>query len=212
MTIYEKVATAIALCALVASVWAVIAVRKHATSDFVAAQRVKTESLQLVATLVSIVNKAATYRARSLPVLGGTEDIEPVDLGPEIRSIADFLNSPTSMAYLIHSTKKSLEASKEEEPWRVFHLQLSRIVTARDPRVAAGIAAEILALLKEMTESDFEEVSRSIDNLPRVLGGLKTVLEEDQIISASIKIWSQQEYSSNVKAKALIDALREAPN
>ena len=191
----------IALAALLASAYAIRVANRQATSDFLAAQQVKADGVQLAATMVSLVNKSLMNTANTLGAqAGGTTSPEPVDIEYERRATNDFLNSPSSMAYLALAIERSREADasgQKAEPWRTFHWNLTNVVTADSVGKAAESAVTVLVLLTDMDESDFEYVAESVRDLPRALDRLKLLLNQDPVLSAFVEAWKQRQASAD---------------
>lgn len=173
--VFNIVTISISLAALILSVCAMRTTRRIATSDFRAAQQVKSFSMRLSAALISLVYKAASHTA-----------IRPdgvPDMHREKQTISEFLNSPSGLAYLMFVAQKSRVAT-DAEPWRSFAWKLNNITTTNDPSHAARVAIEVLNLLFEVTESDIEDMSNSVSDLPRAFASIQEVLQEDPLLKA----------------------------
>ena len=168
----------IAVAALVVSLFTLQTTSRVATSDFIASQQVKSNSMLLTATLMSIGYKVAYSR-----VYPKYKDKALALIHHEKQIISEFLNSPSRIAYLMFVSKKS-RAATNGEPWRVFGLLLQEITITDDLEEAGRNAINALNLLVGMTESDIEEVSSSVSDLPQAFASIKKALEEDTLLKA----------------------------
>ena len=165
---------AISISALVISIYSTRQTKELATSDFSVSQHVKSDTIKLTATLISLMYKGANSADKPPP--------DSVDISHEKKMISKFLTSPTSISYYLFGNEKGQEAGQKPEDWRTFVLRLNNILSTDNPMQAAIQAARVLDMLVEVNEDVLLDMSESLSDLSNSVTKIKKIVENDMIL------------------------------
>lgn len=155
--------------------------RTLAGTDHQAKEAVKSDTAKLLATVRSIVHKAAVDTEKEI-----AQKIK-IDITPEKKAISDFINSSTGFAYRYWIYKKNLEAierGNKDEHWRAFFLRLAHITSAESVRFAASEATEVDRLFDQMSENGISEIADFNSDLEKAISENAAIREGDIVAEA----------------------------
>ncbi len=182
MTNEKLIPIIISGCAFVVSVVVAFITTKRTkrfnTSDFKLSQKVKDETLELLAVL----------RALQLKALNSTQGYTDITITKEKDKINAFLHSSTAFAYYVWVGKRSKDSGKDPEDWRVFFLELSQILNIDDVYSAGCLAADLEVFFDTLTENDFIQITSYLENVPKGLSKFKNSRQYDTAIKAFVDL------------------------
>lgn len=184
------VSAGVALLALFVSLYASFVSQRIATSDFKAAETVKSETAQFIAVLRSLVIKGVVYSQQNKEKRDSSDFEGFIDTRPEREAIEKFMNSPTALAYYSFVAKKSKIArgsGKNEEEWRTFFLLLAELQHTNHPWHAAKSAAQLERMFDGIREEDFREMANYLSDLPKAISFLLSEREHDVVMHVMVK-------------------------
>ncbi|MCB0725160.1 MAG: hypothetical protein KDC73_10705 [Ignavibacteriae bacterium] len=97
--------------------------KKFSTSDYQASQQVKKDTLELLATLRTVILKTIWFNQ--------TKSKE-ISIMPEKERINLFINRSTAIAYYVWFGTKSNLAGIATEKWRIFFLRIVELINAEN--------------------------------------------------------------------------------
>jgi len=174
--IIALVSAVVAVVALFVSLYAAHVTRQVATSGFQSAERVKSDTANLVVALRGIMIKAALYTTDDPKTRDDEQRADSIDIRPEKAAIQSFLGSSTAIAYYDFAakrSKKARESGEKGEEWRVFFLMLVTLLRT-DNTYSAGVqAAELEKMFDTVSEEDLKGMSSGLGDL---VGSIKRIL------------------------------------
>ncbi|MGD0179290.1 MAG: hypothetical protein ABSC15_05690 [Terriglobales bacterium] len=171
--IIALVSAVVAVVALFVSLYAAHVTRQVATSGFQSAERVKSDTANLVVALRGIMIKAALYTTDDPKTRDDEQRADSIDIRPEKAAIQSFLTSSTAIAYYDFAAKRSKKAGEKEEEWRIFFLTLVTLLRT-DNTYSAGVqAAKLEKMFDTVSEEDLKGMSSGLGDL---VGSIKRIL------------------------------------
>lgn len=173
------------------------------TSDFKLSQKIKDETIELL----------AIFRALQLKAFNIAQGFTNTNITKEKEKINSFLHSSTAFAYYVWIGKKSKDSGDSPEEWRVFFLRLTQILGIDDVYSAGNIAAELEALFDTLTEDDFTEITKYLIDIPKAISKFKASREYDPAFQVSVARADQRKAEAKLfpakleflKSKGIVD-------
>ncbi|MGI0027028.1 MAG: hypothetical protein ACREAD_04225 [Nitrosopumilaceae archaeon] len=174
-------ATTSSAFALILSIISVVVSVRISSSDYKAEQDVRANTVQLLASIRSILIKSALLSQNSKST---------IDFKNEHKVINTFLSSTTAFAYWSWVSYKSEHAGSNPEEWRVFFLYLGSILDT-DVKQYVNMAKQSIKvekLLTQLTQSDIRQISNYVLNLSESIARFKEG-PQDTLTKAIFEVW-----------------------
>jgi hypothetical protein len=174
------VSAVLAVLALFIGIYAAVVTQRVATSGFQSAEKVKSDTANLLAAFRGIMIKAALYSQQDPKTRDDEKRSGYIDNRPEKSAIQTFLNSPTAIAYyafIADRSRKARETGKEGEDWRLFFLLLVQLLHNDNTYSAGLLAGKIEKMFDGVSDDDLEMMSSGLEDL---VGSIKRIARERQ--------------------------------
>lgn len=184
--ISQALSTALAL--LLGTIAIIVAVTVERT-EYRAQEALRSDVVELAATLHSVLTKTAAWYARRGQT--GTQPPAP-DFEAERYAIGRFLCSPTGFAFLCRAAEKSDEAGRRNAPevWRGFSLVLADLqmlqgaALARFVYEARDAFFEMVDLIGHLSAHDLRQIRRFLEDFEHAMPFYRQAMAESVLVRA----------------------------
>jgi hypothetical protein len=183
--IIALVSAVLAVLALFIGIYAALVTQRVATSGFQSAEKVKSDTATLLATLRSLMIKAALYSQQDPKTRNDEKRPDYIDIRPEKGVIQSFLISPTAVAYyafVAQRSKKARDAGTKGEEWRIFFARLVDLSHSDNTYAAGLLAGKIEKMFDTVSDADLEKMSSNLEDIIASIKGMAREREHDTLI------------------------------